>query len=114
MDLKTQKCVPCEEGAPTLTGEEVKNYIQNIPDWELIDDDSKIKREYAFGNFSEAIQFINKVAEIAEAEGHHPDICLYDFKKVRFELWTHKIGGLHKNDFILAYKIEELFTSNFQ
>lgn len=113
MDLNTQKCVPCEEGAPTLTGEEVKNYIQNVPQWELYDNDTKIKREYVFENFVKAVDFINKIAVLAESEGHHPNIYLYDFKKVRIELWTHKIGGLHKNDFILATKIEEIFTSNY-
>ena len=68
----------------------------------------KIKREFQFQNFGEAIAFVDKVADLAQTEGHHPNIYIYDFKKVRLELWTHKIGGLHRNDFVLAAKIDGL------
>lgn len=108
MDLKNKTCVPCEEGAPTVTPEEFTNYSKEVPKWEAYDDKTKIKREIVFENFAAAIDFINKVAQLAESEGHHPNIYLYDYKKVRIELWTHKIGGLHRNDFVLAAKIDNL------
>lgn len=109
MDLASARCVPCEEGAPTLTGDEVKNYIKNTPDWQLYDNDTKIKRVFEFRNFTQAIEFIVKVGETAEKLGHHPNLYLFDFKKVQVELWTHKINGLHKNDFILAYHIDQVY-----
>ncbi|OGM29946.1 hypothetical protein A2630_03860 [Candidatus Woesebacteria bacterium RIFCSPHIGHO2_01_FULL_44_10] len=82
--------------------------LKNLKNWELYDNDSKIKKEFEFEDFSHAVAFINKVADLAEEEDHHPNIYLYDYKKVRIELWTHKIRGLHKNDFILAAKIDEI------
>lgn len=108
MDLKNKTCVPCEVGAPTATEEELKKYQPQVPNWEIFDNKTKIKREFEFSDFKAAISFINKVAQLAESEGHHPDIFLYDFKKVRLTLWTHKIGGLHRNDFVLAAKIDQI------
>jgi len=95
-------------GAPTLKGEELQKYLTSVSGWELYDSHSKIRKEFTFENFMKAIEFINKIAQIAEAEGHHPNIYLYNYKQVRVELWTHKINGLHQNDFILASKIDEL------
>jgi len=109
MNLKSKTCIPCEEGAPVVTSEELVKYLRELPNWEAYDNGTKIKREFVFEDFNSAIVFVNKVAALAEKEGHHPNIYLYDFKKVRCELWTHKIGGLHKNDFILAAKIDTLF-----
>ncbi|KKQ75496.1 MAG: pterin-4-alpha-carbinolamine dehydratase [Candidatus Woesebacteria bacterium GW2011_GWB1_38_5b] len=108
MDLNSLKCVPCQVGAPTLKGEELQKYLTSVSGWELYDSHSKIRKEFTFENFMKAIEFINKIAQIAEAEGHHPNIYLYNYKQVRVELWTHKINGLHQNDFILASKIDEL------
>jgi 4a-hydroxytetrahydrobiopterin dehydratase len=108
MSLKNKTCVPCEIGAPTVTAEELVEYSEQVPKWEVYDNKTKIKRESVFENFAKAIEFINKVADLAEREGHHPNIYLYDYKKVRVELWTHKIGGLHRNDFILAAKIDDI------
>ncbi|OGM32966.1 hypothetical protein A2803_05225 [Candidatus Woesebacteria bacterium RIFCSPHIGHO2_01_FULL_44_21] len=108
MDLKNIACVPCEVGAPTVTPEELLNYSKEVPNWEVYDNKTKIKREFEFENFVKAIAFVNKIAEVAESEGHHPNIYVYDYKKVRVELWTHKIGGLHRNDFVLAAKIDGL------
>jgi 4a-hydroxytetrahydrobiopterin dehydratase len=108
MDLKNNTCVPCEVGAPTVTPQELAKYSKEVPAWEVYDNKTKIKREFEFQNFREAIGFINKVADLAESEGHHPNIYLYDFKKVRVELWTHKIGGLHRNDFVMAAKIDSI------
>lgn len=91
-----------------MTPEELEKYSQEVPEWEVYENKTKIKREFEFENFARAIEFINKVAKLAEGEGHHPNIYLYDYKKVRIELWTHKIGGLHRNDFILAAKVDGL------
>lgn len=108
MSLRDHSCVPCEEGAPTVTPAELVKYRQEVPLWEVYDGDTKIKREFELPNFRGAVDFVNKIADLAESEGHHPNIYLYDFKKVRVELWTHKIGGLHRNDFVMAAKIDEL------
>src|SRR3972149_5966442 len=107
MDLTNKQCVPCQVGAPILKGEEVLKYKQAInPSWELYAHDTKIRREFEFKDFRRAVEFVNRVATLAEGEGHHPDIHLHSYKKVRIELWTHKIGGLHLNDFIEAAKID--------
>ena len=106
--IKNQKCVPCKICAPVLKGGELNSYLANVPEWKISSDGMKIIRGFEFDNFSWALEFVNQVGQVAEQEGHHPDICIYDYKKVRIELWTHKIGGLHQNDFILASKISEL------
>lgn len=108
MDLKTAVCEACEVGAPTVTPEELDIYIKEVPEWEVYDDGTKIRREFEFENFSKAVEFINKVAQVAESQGHHPNLYLHDFKKVTVELWTHKIGGLHRNDFIMAAKLNNI------
>ena len=107
MDLSQKKCVPCEGGEIPLDEESAKELKKLIdPNWEL--EAKKINREFVFKNFAEAVGVINKVAEIAESEGHHPDINLYSYKKVKIDLSTHAIGGLSGNDFILAAKIDKL------
>lgn len=106
--LRKQACVPCEEGAPTVTAEELDKYSKEVPLWEVYDDKTKIRREFEFKDFAKAMKFINKVGEIAESEGHHPNIYLFDYKKVGLELWTHKIGGLHRNDFVMAAKFDKI------
>ena len=115
MDLTTKKCVPCEGGVPTIQGEEIKKYLSQIPSdpaslngavWQ-VEEEKKIKKEFKFKDFKEAIGFINKVAQLAEVEGHHPDIFIF-YNKVIIQLWTHAIGGLSENDFIVAAKIEKL------
>jgi 4a-hydroxytetrahydrobiopterin dehydratase len=109
MDLKAKKCVVCQVGAPTLKGKELEKYLKAVDsEWKLYDNKAKIKRDFEFEDFKEALAFANKVGELAEEEGHHPNIYLHDYKKVQIELWTHKIGGLHENDFILASKIDDI------
>jgi|SRR3989344_9391302 len=108
MGLAQNICVPCRVGAPTLTDEEIKKYIVQISDWQVEDNPKKIAKEFEFKGFKEAINFVNKIAQLAESEGHHPNIYIHSYKKVKLELWTHKIRGLHKNDFILAAKIDKL------
>lgn len=106
-NLTAKKCVPCSVGAPTLEPDEIKEYHKSLKDgWEVIDN-KKIEKTYRFNNFKEALDFTNKVGKLAEDEGHHPDIYL-SWGKVAVQLWTHKIGGLHENDFILAAKIDEI------
>jgi 4a-hydroxytetrahydrobiopterin dehydratase len=107
MKLTEQKCVACEGGLPPLSLKKVKEYMSQLTlDWELLQE-KKIQRQFKFVDFVKAIAFVNKVAELAEKEGHHPDIAIH-YNKVDITLWTHAIGGLFENDFILAAKIEEL------
>jgi 4a-hydroxytetrahydrobiopterin dehydratase len=107
MKLSQKKCVPCEGGVPKLTLAEAESLnSQLITPW-TIEDEMKIFRSFAFENFIETMQFVNRVAEIAEEEGHHPVMHVY-YAKVDIELWTHAILGLSENDFILAAKIEEI------
>lgn len=107
MDLTTKKCVPCEGGAMPLVGEAIDRYRSMISgDW-MIRDGKKIYREFSFADFKGSIEFVNSVATIAEGEGHHPDISIF-YNKVLIELWTHAIGGLSENDFIVAAKIDTI------
>ena len=104
--LANKKCVPCEGGTLPLTEEETNKLLAQISaNWHLIG--NKIFAEFKFKNFKEAMAFVNKVAAIAESEGHHPDIHI-NYSKVKFELWTHAIGGLSINDYILASKIDQI------
>lgn len=106
-DLTKKKCIPCEAGTPPLTPDQINQYLPQLKtEWEVIEN-SKIKKKFKFADFKEAMQFVNKVAAVAEQEQHHPDIHIF-YSKVTIELWTHAIGGLSENDFIMAAKIEEL------
>jgi 4a-hydroxytetrahydrobiopterin dehydratase len=107
--LTSQTCVPCRGGVPTLSDDEIDALLPEIPDWQLIETGGvkQIQRSFTFRNFKRALAFTNKVGELAEDEGHHPAI-LTEWGKVTVTLWTHAIGGLHQNDFILAAKIDEI------
>jgi len=107
-DLTQKKCKPCEEFEKPLTLQEVTPYLEQVQEWQIADAGTAIERSFKFENFKEAIDFINKVAELAETEGHHPDIFLYGYNKVRILLSTHSIKGLSENDFIEATKIDKL------
>jgi 4a-hydroxytetrahydrobiopterin dehydratase len=107
-DLRTRHCVPCEGGAKPLGRAEAEAYLAQLEGWKLLDGEPlKLKRNLKFKNFAQAMGFINMVADLAEAEGHHPDICV-SWNRVKLELVTHAIGGLSENDFIMAAKINEL------
>lgn len=111
-DIKNQKCVPCEGGTPPLETPKVQELTQEISDqWRVIpvskDHGMKIARSFVFKNFLKNMEFVNAVAKIAEAEGHHPDMHI-SYNKLKIELWTHAVGGLSLNDFILASKIDTL------
>lgn len=107
MSLLEQKCIPCEGGTMPLTIPEAQKLLTEIPSWTLSSDVKKISKSYSFKNFADALLFTNKVGELAEREGHHPDIAL-GWGKVDITLTTHAIGGLSVNDFILAAKIDTL------
>lgn len=107
-ELTKKHCVPCEGGVPPLQGEFVARLKEELdPAWEVVEE-KKLRRLYRFPNFVEGLQFVNEVGEIAEKEGHHPDLLL-SWGKVEVTLFTHSIGGLSENDFILAAKIEEQY-----
>ncbi len=103
-DLDKQHCVPCEGGVAPLTKADAEETMKHVPGWALSDDGKNITRDFEFADFKEAMIFVNKVAAIAEGEGHHPDITI-KWNKVHLDLSTHAIGGLSTNDFILAAKI---------
>ncbi len=108
MDLSQKKCVPCEGGVPSFTPDQVQKYKPFIAaDWHLLEVNKKLNRTFMFGDFKQAMTFVNKIAELAEEEGHHPDISIF-YNIVHITLWTHAIGGLSENDFILARKIDIL------
>lgn len=107
MSLVEQKCVACEGGVIPFDKEEADILLNQIPGWILSDNSKSISRKYVFKNFKEALAFVNKVGEIAESEGHHPEIHLTDYKNVEISLTTHAIDGLSNNDFILAAKIDK-------
>lgn len=103
--LTSKRCAPCEAGTPPLTQTEAAGYLKQVPQWRL--QDSKIVREIKLKDFRQALAFVNRVGEIAEDEGHHPDICV-SYNRVTLELSTHAIGGLSENDFIVAAKVNAL------
>ncbi len=105
MILAEKKCVPCEGGVEKYTDDVAHKMLEHVDGWNL--KNNQIHKRFAFKNFVEAIKFINQAADVAEEEGHHPDICVH-YNKVDFSIWTHAIGGLSENDFILASKIDRL------
>lgn len=107
-DLTKKKCVPCEGGVPRVPREEAERLLRDLQGWKLSGDGQRIRREWVVKNFMAGMRFFNRVAELAEDEGHHPDLHLAGYRNVAIELWTHAIGGLSENDFILASKINEL------
>ncbi len=108
-ELATRTCVPCRGGTPPLKGTELENLRTQVPDWKVVNE-HHILREFKFRNFREALAFVNRVGELAEEQGHHPDIFLA-WGKVQVTLWTHKIDGLTESDFIMAAKIDRLAAS---
>lgn len=107
VDLLSKKCIPCSIDTEPLTEMEIKNYLEKVnKDWKLAEDD-RIERKFKFKDFKSGLDFVNKVASLAEAEGHHPSIYLA-WGIVRIRIWTNNIKGLHENDFILAAKIDRL------
>ena len=102
MRFSVMKCVPCEGGVKPMSAAEAKRNLDQVTGWRL--KGNKIYRNFEFSNFKKALAFANSVGKIAEREGHHPDINIYSWNKVTLTLYTHAIGGLSKNDFIVAAK----------
>lgn len=101
--------MPCEGRSEPLSESDENMYLEAVKDWEL--DRSgvhQLSRELVLGNFGKVLGVVNKVGQLAESEGHHPNLYMYEYKKLRIELYTHAIGGLSMNDFIMAAKIDEL------
>ncbi len=108
-NIGIQHCEPCRSAVPKATAEEIKPYREQVPNWEIvtIDGIERLRRVFKFRNFVEALDFTNKVGALAEQEGHHPAL-LTEWGRVSVEWWTHTIGGLHRNDFIMAAKTDVL------
>ena len=105
--LRQRTCVPCEGGVPSLSPERVRELLKEVPGWEAGPACMKITRIWKFKDFRAAMMFVNRAAEIAEEEQHHPDVHIF-YNRVTLELWTHAIGGLSENDFIVAAKINAM------
>ncbi len=105
-DLASRTCVPCHGGVPRIRGAEIELLMRELLHWEVVEE-HHLKRNYKFTNFHDALQFVNHVGEVAEHEGHHPDIK-FGWGYAEIEIWTHAIDGLSLSDFILAAKISTL------
>jgi 4a-hydroxytetrahydrobiopterin dehydratase len=105
-DLASKACVPCSGGVPPLRGEEVARLAKEVAAWEVVEG-QRLRRRYEFANFRRAWEFVNRVGELAEAEGHHPDVS-FGWGYCELVIYTHAVGGLTESDFILAAKIDRL------
>ena len=119
MDLIQKHCIPCEGGVLPLDQDKIQEYLKQVSGWQLVEGVSEkgvkyqlIRKEFKFSDFKKSINFVNKVADLAEQEKHHPNIDIR-YNRIRFDLWTHAIHGLFDNDFILAAKIDSIFSENF-
>ena len=104
MSLANQQCIPCKGGIPPLTRVQAQAYLKELPGWELSTDATRIQGNFEFKDFAAALAFVNRIAAMAEQEGHHPEIA-FGWGYCNVTLYTHKIRGLHENDFIMAAKI---------
>jgi 4a-hydroxytetrahydrobiopterin dehydratase len=111
-ELSEMKCTACRGGEPTLTEAEISELRPRVPEWQVVEREGikRLERVFGFRNFAEALAFTDRVGEQAEEEGHHPAL-LTEWGRVTVTWWTHKIGGLHQNDFIMAAKTDELYVA---
>jgi 4a-hydroxytetrahydrobiopterin dehydratase len=109
-ELSEMRCTACRGDEPTLTDAEIVELLPQLPEWQVVQREGikRLERVFKFSNFAQALAFTHKVGEQAEEEGHHPAL-LTEWGRVKVTWWTHKIGGLHRNDFIMAAKTDELF-----
>lgn len=107
-ELAERQCVPCRGGVPPMKGEQINEVSSQLPDWQVVNE-HHLQRSYRFKDFRETLDFVNRVGELAEEQGHHPDIC-FGWGKADITIWTHKIDGLTESDFVLAAKIDKLLT----
>ncbi len=105
-ELASKTCLPCRGGVPPLKGEEITKLLAQLDGWNVVQE-HHLEKSYHFPDFRSALEFTNKVGQLAEEQGHHPDIYLA-WGKVQIQIWTHKIDGLTESDFILAAKIDQL------
>src|SRR5690554_443651 len=108
--LLSQQCVPCQIGADPLTHDQIEELRPQLNSAWQVEDDKKLTRDFQCQNFAQAVKLVTRIATEAEKQGHHPDLYLHDFKYLQVEWWTHKINGLHQNDFIMAAKTDEQFA----
>lgn len=114
MNLIKKKCIPCEGLTDPLSVEDEKKYLNEIGSWNINRENiHKLLKDFNLLHFKDAISFVNEIAELAEDEGHHPNISIF-YNLVKIEIYTHAINGLSENDFILAAKIEEIFESEYK
>jgi len=106
-DLAKKRCIPCEGGFPALTREQAGDFLPHVPEWKMDDAATEISREFKFADFQEALEFANRIGEVAQEEWHHPDLAV-SWGKVGVRLTTHAVKGLSENDFIMAAKIDLL------
>jgi 4a-hydroxytetrahydrobiopterin dehydratase len=107
-DLTKKRCISCETGAAPLTPPQVQELLASVPQWQLTLDRKRIRREWRVRDFMTALEFFQRIAQIAEEEDHHPDLHLTGYRNVAIEISTHAVGGLTENDFILAAKIDRV------
>ncbi|MGB9799659.1 MAG: 4a-hydroxytetrahydrobiopterin dehydratase [Thermanaerothrix sp.] len=109
--LVEEKCVSCHGGVPPLNNDEIAQLLPEVPGWEVIEveNQKRLQRTFKFKDFANALDFTNRIGQIAEAEGHHP-LMITEWGKVTVAWWTHAIGGLHRNDFIMAAKTNQIFA----
>ncbi len=105
-DLASRECIPCRGGVPPMKADEIKELLKELDGWEAIEG-HHLKKVYDFKNFRDSLAFVNRVGNLAEEQGHHPDIC-FGWGKAEITVWTHKIDGLTESDFVLAAKIDRL------
>ena len=110
MELHEQTCTPCRGGVPPMAPDAAARLAQTVPAWRLADNATRLVREFKFVDYARALAFVNAISAVAEAEGHHPDIAL-GWGYATVTLFTHKIHGLHDNDFIMAAKFDRLYTA---
>jgi 4a-hydroxytetrahydrobiopterin dehydratase len=108
--LASQTCTACRADSPRATAAERDEYMRQLPEWSIVNEENmdRLKRVFRFSNFVEALSFTNRVGELAESQGHHP-LLITEWGRVTVEWWTHSIGGLHINDFVMAARTDELF-----
>ena len=107
-ELTQRQCSACEGGVPPLSSDEIRTYLSTLQAWKLTPDGKRIRREWRVQDFLTGLDFFHRVGQLAEQEGHHPDLHLVGYRNVAIEIWTHAIDGLSENDFILAAKIDTL------
>lgn len=107
-ELTRKRCQACEGGLPPLSLEQVRDYLDALPGWLLTDDGQRIRREWLVKDFEAGLAFFARIGQVAQEEDHHPDLHLTAYRHAAVEIWTHALGGLSENDFILAAKIDQL------